>query len=101
MTTYHFDCIGCGNELYVRDVNSFTDGETESCSECGMLHMISADVDDAAVTTSEHYEDIGQPRCDNSCDRIYTGSPALVAEYMGTPCAWTCEKAKSWTKEQR
>ena len=42
-TIYWLDCPECGEDVFVREVNAFMDGEEEVCSECGSRLMVSCD----------------------------------------------------------
>src|SRR5688572_699236 len=87
-------CDMCGEDLFEPDEDGMFWEETKTCQECGVISWVNCDGEYAHASTDEHAEDVGQPRCDNACGLIYTQSPKLVAEFMGSPCRWDCEKAK-------
>lgn len=93
--SYSLECKICGSEIFVRDEPWWTEDEEETCAECGTMYTISVDYEQAHASTNEYVEDVGQPRCDNSCGLVYMQSPALVAEFLGSPCLWNCERAKA------
>lgn len=88
-------CNVCGDDVFEPDADGmFWDGTEATCQTCGTMSSIHCDDERAYVSTEEHVEDVGQPRCHNEHNCIYTKNPALVAEFYGAPCRWTCPKAE-------
>ncbi len=91
---FGMDCIGCGGDIFVRAENYYTEGETETCQECGVVSYITIDDSgDGAIAyanSDERAEDRGQPRCDGSDCGDGRGA---VKEFHGSPCRWDCKRA--------
>ena len=103
---FGFECHCCGSwGLFERSKSYFLEGERATCDECGVVHSIYIDEcgedPSANASTADHAEDIGQPRCDNSCGLVAVEVPALKEEFLGAPCRWDCELAKKWRANEK
>jgi rRNA maturation protein Nop10 len=46
---FSLDCPECGEDVFVRQANEFTDGEEETCSGCGSRVMVTCDSETPAT----------------------------------------------------
>jgi len=83
--TSWLQCNVCGEELFESDAEGLFWEDTEAvCSSCGTISWVGVDNETAYVSSNEEVEDKGQNKCDGSC--------GAVAEFVGAPCRWDCER---------
>ena len=100
MSSFSFECPVCGDEVFVREENSYGEDETETCSICGTVCRVRIDSDDsedeesgvAWVDTDDVVEDKGPCRCIGS----WCGS---LPRYQGGPCRWDCPRVKAFASD--
>jgi transcription initiation factor TFIIIB Brf1 subunit/transcription initiation factor TFIIB len=85
MTSW-LQCPQCGEDLFESDAEGLFWEDTEAvCQACGTVCSVGVNDENAYVRTSDEVEDKGQQKCDGSC--------GAVAEFIGKPCLWDCERA--------
>ena len=96
--TEYLDCPECGSHVFPSE-DGFWWEDDETCQDCGVVCSVSVDDGLAHIRSTDHAEDIGQPRCDNTCKEVHVQDPRIAAEFIGAPCRWNCQKAAQFIAE--